>query len=117
MEDKDTEGTILSKLKPVVTMLTDTLVRDFCPAYKLYPLSIGDEHSPLFERTDEAGEIQVVTEEQLRKDVEAWLLDLESQMENESDRAYAKIVTHMIRKNRGWVDLLTNRVKRRLENS
>lgn len=90
MEEKDTEGTVLSKNKPVVTMLTEALARDFAPGY-------------LF--TDDA---------KLAKDVEAWLLGLGDQMENESDRAYAKIVTHMIRQNKGWVVLLTNRVKKLL---
>lgn len=110
MEDKDTEGTVLSKLKPVVTMLTDTLVRDFCPAYR--PADGG-----FWIRTDEEGNKVPVDDDQLRADVEAWLLGLEEQMGTESDRAYAKIVTHMIRKNSGWVDLLANRVKRRLEAS
>lgn len=90
MEDKDTDGTVLSKMKPVVTMLTDTLVRDFMPGY-------------LF-----------VNDEQLAKDVEEWLLGLEGRMDNESDRKYAQVVTHMIRKNKGWVTLLAGRVKRRL---
>lgn len=90
MEDKDTDGTALSKMKPVVTMLTDTLARDFMPGY-------------LF-----------VNDEQLAKDVEEWLLGLESRMDNESDRKYAQVVTHMIRKNKGWVVLLAGRVKRRL---
>lgn len=90
MEDKDTDGTVLSKMKPVVTMLTDTLVRDFMPGY-------------LF-----------VNDEQLAKDVEEWLLGLEGRMNNESDRKYAQVVTHMIRKNKGWVTLLAGRVKRRL---
>lgn len=90
MEDKDTDGTALSKMKPVVTMLTDTLVRDFVPGY-------------LF-----------VSDEQLARDVEEWLLGLEDRMDNESDRKYAQVVTHMIRKNKGWVTLLTGRVKRRL---
>lgn len=110
MEYKDTEGTVLSKLKPIVTMLTDTLVRDFCPAYK-------SVDGGLWERTDDEYRRTIVDEAQLKADVEAWLLGLEQQMENESDRQYAKIVTHMIRQNKGWVALLTNRVKRRLDSS
>ena len=111
MEDKDTEGTVLSRLKPIVTMLTDTLVKDFCPAYK----PAGKPYGPgTWIRTAEDGTEHLVTDDQLKADVEAWLLDLEHRMENESDKAYAKIVTRMIRQNKGWVILLTNRVKRRL---
>jgi hypothetical protein len=110
-KDEDTEGTVLSRLKPVVTMLTEALVKDFVPSYHLpgipYPPNV-------WIRTDADGNEVRVTEEQLWKDVEAWLLGLEGQMTNESDLAYAKIVTHMIRKNKGWVTLLTNRVIKRL---
>jgi hypothetical protein len=110
MEEKALEGTILSKLKPIVTMLTDTLVKDFCPAYRHQRIGELD----FWIRTAEDGTETPVSDDQLRKDVEAWLLDLESRMETESDRAYAQIVTRMIRKNNGWVTLLTNRVKKRL---
>jgi hypothetical protein len=89
-------------------MLTDALVKDFVPAYK--KLSNG-----MWARTDEEGRVFFVSDEQLWKDVEEWLLGLEEAMDNDSDKAFAKIVTHMIRKNKGWVTLLTERVKRRLE--
>lgn len=108
MEDRNTDGTALSKMKPVVTMLTDTLVRDFCPAYR------RTAEGSFFIRTAEDGTEKLVDDEQLAKDVEEWLLGLEGRMDNESDRKYAQVVTHMIRKNRGWVVLLAGRVKRRL---
>jgi hypothetical protein len=111
---KNYHGTVTSHLKPVVTMLTEALIKDFAPAYRL----AGKPFPPdTWIRTDEDGNDTVVDDRQLLKDVETWLLDLEEQMETESDRAYAKIVTHMIRKNKGWVGLLTNRVKKRLESS
>lgn len=101
------DGTITSKLKPIVTMLTEALVRDFELAYR----RVDDG---LWERTDETGEKLIVDEVQLWMDVEAWLLGLEEQMDNESDRQFAKMTAHMIRKNKGWITLLTNRVKTRL---
>jgi len=114
MEEKDTEGTVLSKMKPVVTMLTDAMVRDFVPNYERMEHCPAGSTESLWMRTNEDGSKTVVTDEQLHADVEKWLLGLENEMENESDRAYAKVVTHMIRKNKGWVTLLTNRVKKRL---
>lgn len=90
MEDKDTEGTVLSKAPPMVTMLTDTLRRDFAPGYVF------------------------TTDEQLQHDVEEWLLALETHMPNDTDREYAKVVAHMVRKNKGWVIVLANRVKKAL---
>ena len=110
MDDKNTAGTVLSKMKPVVTMLTDALVKDFCPAYRRQRIGELD----FWIRTAEDGTETPVSDDQLQADVEAWLLGLEAQMENESDRKYAQVVTHMIRKNRGWITLLTNRVKRRI---
>ena len=110
MEDKNTEGTVLSKLKPIVSMLTDSLVKDFCPAYRRQRIGELD----FWIRTAEDGTETPVNDAQLQKDVEDWLLGLEHQMETESDKQYAQMVTHMIRKNKGWVILLTNRVKRRL---
>lgn len=109
-EDASREGTVLSKVKPVVTMLTEALTRDFCPAYRRERIGELD----FWIRTAEDGTQSPVSEDQLRKDVEEWLLALEHRMENESDRKYAQVVTHMIRKNKGWVTLLTGRVKRRL---
>lgn len=100
-------GTLTSKLKPIVTMLTDALVKDFCPAYKRGP----DE---LWIRTDEDGSESLVNAQQLRQDVEDWLLGLEHELEDENERQFAKMCAHMIRKNKGWVDILTKRVIRRL---
>jgi hypothetical protein len=107
-ENKNTDGTVMSKLKPIVTMLTEALIKDFAPAYR------KAEEAELWIRTAEDNTEAVVTAEQLQKDVETWLLGLEAEMENDSDRQYAKMVTNMIRKNPGWVKLLTNRVKRRI---
>ena len=104
-------GTITSKIAPIVTMLTEALVKDFAPAYRLGGYSYP---SDFWIRTAEDGSETVVTEEQLWKDVQAWLLDLEKEMENESDRMFARMTTQMIRKNPGWVTLLCNRVKKRL---
>lgn len=110
------EGTITSKLKPIVTMLTEALVKDFAPAYRwLDPAQENTYlHPLLFERTDADGNKQVVTAEQLQKDVKAWLLGLEEEMTNDSDLMFAKMTAHMIRKNPGWVVLLTNRLVKRL---
>jgi hypothetical protein len=108
MDTEAYHGTLTGKLKPIVTMLTDSLVKDFCPAYRKV-----DEG--LWARTDETGREVPVTEAQLWTDVHDWLMGLESQMGNESDLAYAKMCAHMIRKNKGWVSLLTNRVKKRIE--
>jgi hypothetical protein len=103
-------GTITSKLKPIVTMLTEALVRDFAPAYR----RVVEGNAGLWVRTAEDGTETAVDDEQLKKDVEAWLLNLEHEMDNDSDRQFAKMSAHMIRKNKGWVTLLTNRVIRRL---
>lgn len=100
------EGTITSKLKPIVTMLTEALMKDFAPAYR--KVKGG------WLRTAEDGSVARVDDEQLWRDVQAWLLGLEQEMENESDLQFAKMTAHMIRKNPGWVTLLTNRVKKRL---
>lgn len=100
-------GTLTSKLKPIVTMLTDALVRDFCPAYR-------HVSGNLWVRTDEAGHETLVNDAMLRADVEAWLLGLEHELDDANDREFAKMCAHMIRKNKGWVDVLTGRVKKRL---
>lgn len=101
------DGTITSTLKPIVTMLTEALVKDFMPAYR----AVGEG---IWARTDETGFEVFVTERQLQGDVHNWLLGLENAMENESDLAFAKMTAHMIQKNPGWTVLLTNRLKRRL---
>lgn len=104
----DYDGTVTSKLKPVVTTLTEALLAELAPEYR----KIGDN---LYERLDEHDLPVVVTGDQLWKDVQRWLMDLEKDMQEESDRQYAKMVVSMIRKNKGWVSLLTNRVKKHLE--
>lgn len=88
MEYSDTAAA--SQAKPVVTMLTDALFRDFASGYEF------------------------TTPEQLRRDVEAWVSGLTAQMENESDRTYAAMAVHMIRKNSGWITVLAGRLTRRL---
>lgn len=111
MEEKDTEGTVLSHMKPVVTMLTDTLEKDFIPSYHKAGKPYEDN---TYIRIEENGDEVLIGADQLQEDVEAWLLSLEHRMETDSDRAYARIIATMIHKNQGWVTLLTNRVKRRL---
>lgn len=103
----DYHGTVTSKLKPIVTMLTEALVRDFCPAYRKFD-------NELWLRTGEDGHQVFVNEQQLWEDVEAWLMRLEEDVESETDRVFAKMVVKMIRRNKGWVTLLTNRVKARI---
>lgn len=102
----DYDGTITSKLKPIVTMLTEALVKDFAPAYR--KIEGG------WLRVAEDGSVAGVDDEQLWLDVQSWLLGLEQDMENDSDRAFARMSVHMIRKNNGWVTILTERVKRRI---
>lgn len=111
MEEKDTEGTVLSHMKPVVTMLTDTLEKDFVPKYRTAGRLYEDDR---YIRLEENGDEVLIGADQLYQDVEAWLLGLEQRMETDSDRAYARIIATMIHKNKGWAVLLTNRVKRRL---
>lgn len=106
----DYKETSAGKLKPIVTLLTEALVKDFAPAYRRVP---GLDYD-LWIRTAEDGTEAPVSSDQLWKDVQEWLLSLEKEMENGSDHAYAQMVTHMIRKNPGWVTLLCNRVKKRL---
>lgn len=100
-------GTVTSKLKPIVTMLTEELVRDFAPAYRRFDES-------LWVRTGDDGTEMLVSEDQLHADVRNWLMDLENRMENESDREFAKMCVQMIRKNKGWVALLARRVVKRI---
>jgi len=105
-------GTLTSKLRPIVTMLTDALVRDFCPAYR----PVGPPYpGNVWIRTDEAGNESLVDEKQLWQDVHDWLFNLEHELEDANDREFARMCAHMIRKNKGWVSLLTARVKKRLE--
>lgn len=89
MDTDDYSGTITSKLKPIVTMLTEAIFKDFA-------------------------DYKVVTSEQLGKDVYTWLMGLESEMTNDSDRVFANMTTHMVRKNKGWVTVLTNRLLKHL---
>lgn len=93
-----------ARFKPIVTMLTEALVKDFTAAY-------SHVEDSLWKRTDAEGQSVVVTEEQLRKDVHSWLLGLEDEME---DKQFAKMCMHMIRSNPGWTTLLSNRVIKRL---
>jgi len=109
MDSEAYHGTLTSKLRPIVTMLTDALVKDFCPAYRRPVADLA-----VWIRTDETGEETVVDDQQLWQDVHDWLLGLEHELEDENDRQFAKMCAHMIRKNKGWVTLLTNRVKKRL---
>lgn len=109
MAGSNYHGTLTSKLKPIVTMLTEALARDFAPAYRRVPVDYD-----LYIRTDESGHEDAVDGAQLRKDVESWLLTLEEDMTNDSDRQFAKMVVNMIRKNPGWVTLLANRVQKRI---
>lgn len=110
MAETGYDGTVTSKLKPIVTMLTEALVKDFAPAYEYMPEVSRVAGRPMWER----GDAVIVDANGLRKDVEAWLLGLEHDMAEESDRKYAQMVAHMIRKNNGWVTLLTNRVLKRI---
>ena len=112
MDTEAYHGTLTSKLKPIVTMLTDALVRDFCPAYRR-ARHLNLENAWI--RTDAEGHEVLVDEDQLWQDVHDWLLGLEHELEEENDRQFAKMCAHMIRKNKGWVTLLTNRVKKRLK--
>lgn len=114
MDAEAYHGTLTSKLKPIVTMLTEALVKDFCPAYAYLPDVSRYTGKPAWERKDDKYSRSIVDEQQLRKDVEDWLLGLEHELEDENDRQFAKMCAHMIRKNKGWVDILTKRVIRRL---
>ncbi len=109
------EGTITSKLRPIVTTLTEALVEDFEQVYKPMPETSRVAGRRFWERVErETGKFTLVEDEQLWKDVESWLLNLEQDMEAESDKKYAQMVVHMVRKNAGWVTLLTNRLIKRL---
>lgn len=107
MNASEYHGTVTSKLAPIVTMLTEALVKDFMPAYK----PAGEN---AWIRTADDGTETLVNDQQLWNDVQSWLMGLEEEMQNDSDRMFAKMTAHMIRKNSGWVTLLTNRVKKRL---
>lgn len=105
MAEPEFDGTVTSKLKPVVTLLTEALVRDFELAYAY-------AGGGAWLRRDEDGGQVAVTEEVLREDVRTWLHALEAEHE---DQEFARMVLTMIRKNRGWVTLLAGRVIRRLK--
>jgi len=105
MDAEAYHGTLTSKLKPIVTMLTDALARDFVPRYR----STDDEE--LWLRVSDG---LLVNDLQLKAAVGEWLLNLEHELEDENDKQFAKMCTHMIRKNRGWIDILTERVKRKI---
>lgn len=111
MDSEAYHGTLTSKLAPIVTMLTDALVKDFVPAYQKAGKPYPDD---VWIRTDEDGTEMLVSEDQLKKDVGDWLLGLEHELEDENDRQFAKMCAHMIRKNPGWIALLTQRVKKRI---
>jgi formyltetrahydrofolate hydrolase len=108
------DGTITSKLRPVVTTLTEALVKDFELVYQPEHDVSRVMGKRLWMRTDVAGEEALVDDQQLWNDVRAWLLNLEEAMTEESDKKYAQMVVHMVSKNPGWITLLTNRLLKRL---
>lgn len=107
------EGTVTSQLRPIVTMLTDALLKDFAPMYEFFRVNEVTGR-PTWERKDDEFHRTVVDEQGLQEDVHNWLLGLEAEMETESDLQYARMVSHMIRKNRGWSVLLAGRVAKHL---
>lgn len=109
MDAEAYHGTLTSKLKPIVTMLTDALARDFCPLYEYQPEVSKVAGRDMWERGG-----KMVDEQQLWHDVHDWLMGLEHELEDENDRQFARMCARMIRKNKGWVTLLTNRVKKRI---
>lgn len=106
----DWDGTITSKMRPIVTTLTEQIVKDFVPAYRVERIGELD----FWIRTDEDGNEMPVNHQQLWNDVRDWLLGLEDSMETESDKYFATLVVRMVQKNPGWITLLTNRVVKRL---
>lgn len=108
------EGTITSKLRPVVTTLTEALVKDFELVYQPERDVSRVMGKRLWLRTDADGEEALVDDQQLWQDVRAWLLNLEQDMTTESDKKYAQMVIHMVSKNPGWTTLLANRLIKRL---
>lgn len=107
----DWDGTIISKMRPIVTTLTDEIVKDFVPAYRSERIGGMD----YWIRTDENGNETPVNHQQLWNDVRDWLLGLEDSMKTESDQHFAMLVVRMVHKNPGWITLLCNRVTKRLE--
>lgn len=111
MDAEAYHGTLTSKLKPIVTMLTDALRRDFCPAYEYIPELSEVAGEPVWE-CSYPDRKHIINEERLRADVEEFFRTLEDAQETENDKEFAKMCWHMIRKNKGWLDLLTSRAKR-----
>lgn len=110
----DFDGTVTSKLRPIVTTLTEALVEDFTPVYEYLPEVSRVAGGPKWERSDGGHRRVIVGEEDLWNDVKAWLLHLEEDMQEETDKKYAAMILHMVSKNPGWITLLTNRVKKAL---
>lgn len=104
------DGTITSKMKPIVTTLTEQVVKDFAPVYRKQRIGGLD----FWLRTDETGTQTPVSDQQLWNDVRDWLLGLEDSVDEESDKHFARLVVRMVQKNPGWVTLICNRVKKRL---
>lgn len=106
----DWDGTIASKMRPIVTTLTEQIIKDFAPAYRKQRIGELD----YWIRTDEVGEETPVSDQQLWDDVRDWLLGLEETLDTDSDKYFAHMVVRMVQKNPGWVALLKNRVAKRL---
>lgn len=104
------DGTITSNMRPIVTTLTENLLKDFAPAYRNERIAGMD----YWIRVNEDGDDEPVSFQQVWEDVRDWLLGLEGSMETESDKVFAHMVVRMVQKNPGWITLLTNRVRKQL---
>lgn len=96
------DGTVTSRLKPIVTVLTEALLRDFACVY--YP---AKGYKNCWYRERGHGDPEVVTDEALRADVREWLMNLQ---DDYGGHESAERIVGMIRRNEGWVNLLANRV-------
>lgn len=87
MAELQDDGTVSSRLAPIVTVLTEALVHDLGEAYAFSGREVTPEH--------------------VYEDTEKWLMDLRGDY---GGHEAATRVISMIRRNPGWIRLLGNRV-------
>lgn len=106
MAELQEDGTVSSRIKPIVTVLTEGLLRDFVHLY--HP---DDTAEGAWWRANGTDVPDHVSDGRLRADVEDWLMNLQ---DDATAGENAQRVIAMIRKNPGWIDVLTRRVARTL---
>lgn len=95
------DGTVLSRLKPIVTVLTEALIKDFAHVYTPHDPGMWVKQTP-------HGPV-MANDAMFQADVRDWLYNLQGDYGGQE--AASRIIS-MVRRNPGWVGLLAGRVSR-----